>query len=32
MNLNWKWIVVEILKIVISVLSAGGGAYAAMSL
>lgn len=32
MKLNWKTIVVEILKVIITILSAGSGAYAAMSL
>lgn len=30
MKVNWKKIVVEILKVIITILSAGAGAYTAM--
>lgn len=30
MKLNWKTIIVEILKVVVTILSAGGGAYTAI--
>lgn len=30
MKLNWKTIIVEILKVIVTLLSAGGGAYAAL--
>ena len=30
MKLNWKTIIVEILKVIVTLLSAGGGTYAAL--
>lgn len=32
MKLNWKTILIELLKVVITILSAGAGSYAALSM